>query len=85
MTKFLRGKVSKGMFPDELVLLLADHDGGPQALIVQSELVKQSGEDGLVEVQIVDQREGLALIRLPGELVTAGHVISVKESQLEAV
>jgi hypothetical protein len=54
-------------------------------LIVQSELVKQSGEDGVVEVQIVDQREGLALIRLPGELVTAGHVISVKESQLEAV
>lgn len=79
----LRGKVSPGMFPNEVVVVVRDHHDHEQALIVRKELVTSSGVDGTIDVQLVDQGEGFSLIRLPGELVTTGRVLSVKDSQLE--
>ena len=42
------------------------------------------GEDGLFQVEVVDRKGDLALVRLPSETFENGYYITVKEMQLQA-
>ena len=76
----MRGTVSDGMFPNERAIVLTDHSGETYTLIVSADIVSS---DGVIRVRLIDEREGIALVRLPGELLGAGRMISVQRSELQ--
>lgn len=78
----IRGTVSAGMFPNERAIVLTDHNGETYTLIVSADIVSR---DGVIHVRVIDEQGGIALVRLPGELLGAGSVISVQRSELEPV
>lgn len=75
----MRGTVSAGMFPNERAIVLTDHNGETYTLIVPADIISS---DGVIRVRVIDERGGIVLIRLPGELLGAGSVISVQRSEL---
>ncbi len=81
----LRGKVSEGTFPNERVVLIQDYKGDNFALLVQAGRVQETGDNGVIEVKALGTKDEYTLVRLPGELLSSGHTLSVKNSQLEPV
>lgn len=75
----LRGNVSAGMFPQERILVLTDHQGRKYTLIVSDDQVH---EDGTITVHMLDEQGEAALVRLPGELIEAGRTLSVARGAL---
>ena len=85
MRKMLDGVVKRGMFPDEKVVLLADHHGQSHAVIVPDTEVKPSTEGhGKVAVQVIDQDDSLSLVALPGEILSDGRYITVRTASLHS-
>lgn len=78
----LRGELSDGMFPDERFIELRDHNGRSFVLIVPADRVDAHGA---IDVRIIDESGGVALVRLPGELLNAGRTLSVNRSELSEV
>lgn len=78
----MRVTVADGMFPNERAIVLTDHSGDTYTLIVQADVISS---DGVIQVRVIDVRDGVALIRLPGEVLGAGSVISVQRSELQLV
>lgn len=81
----LSGQVSEGTFPNERVVVIEDHAGHEFALVVQESRVEESGDKGTVVVKVLDRKGDFALVRLPGELITSGRTLSVRDAQLEQV
>ncbi len=76
----LRGIVARGMFPNERSVVVSDHAGQELTLLVDDGLVVD--DKGLVEVVVLQARDRLALVRLPGEVYGPGNIITVNDSQL---
>ena len=76
----LKGELSPGMFPDEQLVTVRDHQGEYFTLIISSNNVLP---DGAILVRLVDKEGDVALVRLPGELLDSGRLLSVRQSELE--
>ena len=75
----LKSELSPGMFSNELLATVRDHEGRERALFVPD--FKVNGD--AILVRLIDEAGGIALVRLPGELLDAGWTLSVRSSQLE--
>lgn len=78
----MRVTVSDGMFPNERAIVLTDYNGANYTLIVSADMISS---DGVIRVRVIDERGGLALIRLPGEALGTSSLISVQRSELQRV
>lgn len=75
---FLRGEVSPGGFPNERVLVFSDHQGHRYTVIVTEDEV----DGDKVRVRELRQQDDLTLVRLPGETIGCGSIVTVRDSQL---
>ena len=86
MDKFLlKGKLTSGMFPNERCAVVKDHMGRGWALIVPDSVVHNLGEEGFIEVQVVERGGKVALVRLPGEVFGSARTVTVDESELKPI
>jgi len=75
----LKGELSEGMFPNERVVTVRDHTGQERTLIAPETSVLGS----TILVKLVDKAGDIALVRLPGDLLDSGRMLSVRDSELE--
>jgi len=75
-------KVGEGQFSNENAITLVDYNGTPTSGFFNSKFIKNAG----LEVQVVDETEDLALIKIPGRMLEMpgdkGY-LTVKKSDLE--
>jgi len=81
-TKWLLCSVSPGQFPSEYAVSGTQHNGKVYSLFAPRESVQAvtPGGDGSLEVQVVDRKGDLALIRLPAQTFENGQYITVKSA-----
>jgi hypothetical protein len=87
----LRCRISPGQFSGELAVSAQDFKDVKFSLFVDSAHVEHEcpeiGDgvecDGRLIVDILEQKQGLALIRLPGRTFGNGSTVTVRTSQLE--
>ena len=75
----LKSELSPGMFSNERLAAVRDHEGRERVLFVPD--FKISGD--AILVRLIEEVGDIALVRLPGELLVAGWTLSVRRSQLE--
>ena len=84
MVKFLlRGRLTSGMFPNERFAVIKDHTGRGRTLVVPDYVVHNLGEEGFIEVQVVERGSKVALVSLPGEVFGSARTVTVDESELK--
>ena len=82
MARFLlRGRLERGMFPDESVVVVTDFQGRIVSIVVPDTAIDR--HEGSVEVRVLERNDDLALVRLPGESF-GPSVITVRDSDLKA-
>ena len=85
----LRGRLTRGMFPNERYAVIKDHKGRGRTLVVPDYVVhnlgESEGEEGFIEVQLIEDGGKLALVRLPGEVFGSARTVTVDESELQPV
>ncbi|WP_339910040.1 hypothetical protein [Symmachiella dynata] len=84
---WLSCQVSPGQFSGELSVKGDTFDSEGFSLFSQREFVVYAeGEappvNGWIEVAVLDTRDGLALVKLPGQTLENGTTITVSESEL---
>ncbi|MGI8980057.1 MAG: hypothetical protein ACR2FY_12610 [Pirellulaceae bacterium] len=89
--KWLMCNVSRGQFSDEFAVRGADYEGEEFSLFVRPKFLAltqpPSADDevsGFLCVIELERRDGLCLIRLPGQTFENGSTITVRDEQLEA-
>jgi hypothetical protein len=84
--KWLMCSISPGQFPTEYAVSGTQYNGAPFSLFASGESVVPpvGAIEGLgaVRVQVIDRRDGLALVRLPAQTFENGHHVTVSESEL---
>ena len=75
----LKSELSPGMFANERLATVRDHEGREHALFVPDFKIRGNA----ILVRLVDEADGVALVRLPGEALATGRTLSVRQSQLE--
>lgn len=75
----LHGQVTGGMFPNEVAFAVTDHRGRQFIVIVPTSLVDAQDR---IRVRRVGQAEGLSLVKMPGESLSASDALYVADSQL---
>jgi len=81
--KRLHGKISSGMFPNERIVVVDDYQGRKFSLMIPDYAVEPSNEsEGQIEVRLVETKNDLALIQLPGEVFGTTRTITVYNEQL---
>ena len=80
---YLRGKLFPGMFPSERALMFEDSQGRTVSVLVGERAVTPLGDDGLIEVTLVDERGDFKLVSLPGEVFGSGRMATVRAEQLQ--
>ncbi len=86
-TKWLPCSVSPGQFPTEYAVSGMQYNGKGFSLFAPQETVvpPPSGEgEGLVQVEVVDRRGELALVRLPAQSFENGQHVTVSGKTLQA-
>ena len=81
----LRGKLFPGMFPSERAIMFEDSQGRTVSVLIAERAVTSLGDEGLIEVTLVDERGDLKLVSLPGEVFGAGRMATVRAEQLQPV
>jgi hypothetical protein len=81
---FLKCRLSQGMLPGEFAVVTSTSDGREISLFAPARFVRQQGpEGGLVEVRLIEQKAGRALVSLPAEpMETPSRTVTVPASQL---
>ena len=86
--KWLTCSISPGQFPTEYAVAGTQHNGVPFSLFAPKEAVSAppGGVEGsgFVRVEVVDRRDGLALVRLPAQTFENGYHVTVSEAELSA-
>ena len=77
----LRGRIERGMFPNEVAFVVTDHEGKSYVVLLPRESVEDLLGTPMIRVRVVDERHDLALVRLPGEPLDSSTV-SVRTDQL---
>ena len=87
---WLRCEVSAGQFPAEAAIRGNDHNGEEFSLFVPLDRVRPDkglGDDwisGNVQVEVLDSRNDLYLVELPGETFNNGRTITVRKDQFDS-
>jgi hypothetical protein len=86
---WLHCQVSRGQFQNEAAVKVTDFAGHEFSLFVPSRFVTpavetlgDNWEDGQLEVEILESRDGFHLVYLPGETFANGRAITVREEQI---
>ncbi len=84
-TKWLPCSVSPGQFPSEYAVSGTQYNGKGFSLFAPREMVRSvaPAADGWVQVQVVDRKGDLALVRLPAESFENGQYVTVQTSLLQ--
>lgn len=77
----LRGRVERGMFPNEVSFIVTDHEGGSYTVLIPREMVDESQDSPTITVRLVGRENDVALVRVPGEPLDS-NVVSVRDTQL---
>jgi hypothetical protein len=83
--KQLPCSVSPGQFPSEYAVAGVQYNGKPFSLFAPRESVfpPSSGEgEGLLQVEVIDRRGDLVLVRLPAQTFENGQFITVHAKDL---
>jgi hypothetical protein len=86
-TRWLPCSVSPGQFPNEYAVSGMQYNGKGFSLFAPREMVSAppSGEgEGLMQVEVVDRRNDLALVRLPAQSFENGQHITVDANTLRS-
>ena len=86
-TKWLPCSVSYGQFPNEYAVAGTQYNEKGFSLFAPKETVSapNSGEgEGLIEVEVVDRRGELALVRLPAQTFENGQHVTVNATTLQS-
>ena len=86
-TKWLPCSVSPGQFPNEYAVSGMQYNGKGFSLFAPQETVvpPPSGEgEGLLKVEVVDQRDELVLVRLPAEPFENGQHVTIAAKMLQS-
>jgi len=85
-TKWLPCSVSPGQFPSEYAVSGVQHNGRPFSLFAPLATVSSvtpGSAEGLLQVEIVDRKGDLVLVRLPAQTFENGQYVTVKAAQLQ--
>lgn len=89
MDAYLRCKIRKGLFSDEVAVFGTSADGNSFSLFVPEESVELRGlprdaaVDGLLRVEILDEGNGQVLVRLPAQAFENGTTLVVRDAEVE--
>ncbi len=90
MDASLRCQVSPGMFSGEVAVRGIAADGAEFSLFVSDEFVESEtpvhGDgpvDGWLLVELLDRKNDLVLVRLPGQAFENGQTVTVRNSHVE--
>jgi hypothetical protein len=85
MEMWLPCSVSAGQFPTEVAVSGTQHNGKPFSLFAPNEMVSATAEPskGLLRVELVDRKGGLALVRLPAQTFENGQFVTVNADELQ--
>jgi hypothetical protein len=90
MDAWLKCEVSAGQFEHEASVKFCDYTGEELSLFVQKRDVQFLGSilgdawiEGKLRVEVLDQKEGLSLIYLPGQTFNNGQSVTVADRQFE--
>ena len=72
-------EVRPGMFPTERLVTVLDGSGRYRNLFVPEHRAREQS----IEVRLIEEADGVALIRLPGELFDGWTLLSVERTRLE--
>lgn len=84
---WLRCEVSAGQFPTEAAIKGEDYSGEEFSLFVPRQCVRPDAGlcdewiSGMVRVEILDARNNLSLVELPGKTFNNGSTITVRDDQ----
>jgi hypothetical protein len=84
--KWLLCSVTLGQFPSEYAISGVQYNGRSFSLFAPRETVLLTAPDkaeGLVEVQVMDNKEDLVLVRLPAHTFENGQYVTVRASELQ--
>lgn len=82
---WIEAEIREGLFPNERLIIVRDFTGNEVGSFVPSDMIQHDGQRAEIEVQLLDVRDDLALILLPGEeagpgnnilTISAGHILS---------
>lgn len=65
--------------------MFEDWQGRTVSVLIAERAVTSLGDEGLIEVTLVDERGDLKLVSLPGEVFGAGRMATVRAEQLQPV
>ncbi len=85
-TNWLPCSVSPGQFPNEYAISGAQYNGKPFSLFAPQETVRLTADagDGFLQVDILDRKGDLVLVRLPAQTFENGQYITVQAVQLRS-
>lgn len=69
-----------GMFPNERVFIVLDHNGEPFSVIVPESFVEEREGVPTIQVRVLDAAGEISLVRVPGE--ADSNTLSVANSAL---
>jgi hypothetical protein len=84
---WLNCSISPGQFPSEYAISGVQHNGKPFSLFAPLDrvFVSEADEnDGAIQVELLDRKGDLALVRLPAETFENGQHVTVRWSELRA-
>jgi hypothetical protein len=91
--RWLRCKISPGQFSEEYAVSARDYQNVQFSLFVNESFVEHECPEisegvecnGRLLVIVLDEKQDLALIRLPGRTFENGSTVTVRDNQLESV
>jgi len=90
MDASLRCQVSPGMFSGEVAVRGIAADGAEFSLFVSDDFVESEAPvhvrgpvNGWLLVEVLDRKDDLMLVRLPGQAFENGQTVTVRDSQVE--
>jgi hypothetical protein len=86
----LRCMISTGQFSEEVAVSGQDYAGAQYSFFISRKFVEFEGEpargcevDGWLRVRVLDRKQDLVLVRLPGRTFENGSTITVHQTQLD--
>lgn len=77
----LRGRVERGMFPNEVSFIVTDHAGDTYIILIPREMVDETQDAPTISVRLIGREDDVVLVRVPGEPLDS-NVVSVNETEL---
>jgi hypothetical protein len=85
MERWLSCRISKGMFPEEVAVVVSSSEGQQLSFFLPKDRVEfgEAGQ-GLIRVVVLDEDERVGLVALPAEPIEGPQVAKVPRAALSA-